>query len=137
MDSLKAKLHLAEANLKSFETLAVERAHQISSLEKDCQVKDERLANMEEACCRKEERTREVDTKMAATAEKLSALQVEKERLTQQVHHSPHDRPALYSIMSPFPFHIPSHTCRWSLVIVRRRRVVPTWHMPRAGLMDC
>lgn len=90
LESLRAKLHLAETNLKSFETLAAERAHQISSLERDCKAREDRLTSLDQASSKKEERLREAEERVAAVTEKLSALKVEKERLIQQVHTHTH-----------------------------------------------
>lgn len=89
VESLKGKLQEAEANAKSFETLATERAHQIASLEREYKVREERLSAVEEASTSKENRIRELETKMATTSERLATLQVEKERLSQQVRHIP------------------------------------------------
>lgn len=85
MEALKAKLHLAESSAKSFETLASERAHQISSLDRECKVREDRLAAMEDSSSNKDSKIRELETKMAASADRVAALQVEKERLSQQV----------------------------------------------------
>lgn len=85
MESLQAKLHLSETNLKSFEALAGERAHQISSLERECKARVDRLAALELSLSSKDAKMREVEEKLAACVEKVSTLQVEKERLTQQV----------------------------------------------------
>lgn len=89
VESLKGKLHLAETNAKSFEALATERAHQITSLERECKVREDRLYAKEEAVSGKDSKVRELETKMAASAERIAALQIEKERLSQQVRHIP------------------------------------------------
>jgi phage shock protein A len=85
VESLKSKLGLAENSAKSFETLAIERAHQITSLERECKVREDRLSTIEVVSNSKESKVRELETKMAASTEMLSALQIEKERLSQQV----------------------------------------------------
>ncbi len=84
-ESLKNKLHVADTNHKSFETLANERAHQIATLEREVKIRDERLAGLEEARATREGNMRELEGKLAVTTDKITQLQVEKERLTQQV----------------------------------------------------
>ena len=131
MEALRGKLHLAETSAKSFEALASERAHQISSLERECKVREERLAAVEEALSNKDAKIGQVETKMAATVEKLSALQVEKERLIQQVR----SHTLYWSIPScPVPFL--SHS-RLSLGSTSCRSRVQQWHRLRAGLTPC
>ena len=85
VEALEAKLCLAEQNLKTFETLAMERAHQISALERECKQYGERVSGIEEVVREKDGKIKEMEGKLTAGTERLSALQVEKERLTQQV----------------------------------------------------
>ena len=89
VESLKGRLHEVEANAKSFETLATERAHQIASLERECKVREERLSAVEAGFSSKEGKVQELETKMATSSERLATLQIEKERLSQQVMHIP------------------------------------------------
>ena len=112
MESLKAKLHLAESSAKSMETLATERAHQISSLERECKVREDRLAAMEETLRGKDVKMSEVEAKMAASAEKVATLQIEKERLSQQVSSHLVFIFLIYTlsqVIIPFPVHYSNH----------------------------
>lgn len=85
VEALTGKLHLAQNSAKSFETLAIERAHQISSLEKEVKVRDGRLSSLEEALSSKNAKISEMEGKMAVSSERMLALQIDKERLSQQV----------------------------------------------------
>lgn len=88
MVSLKGKVEAAEASQRATETLAAERAHQIATLEREVKVREERVAVLEESEGRRESRMRELESKLALSADKITQLQVEKERLTQQVRDS-------------------------------------------------
>lgn len=76
---------MTEANLKSFETLASERAHQLSTIEQSLKQAEERMSLMEKAMQAKEGQLKDIELKYALSTERTAGLQLEKEQLIQQV----------------------------------------------------
>ena len=88
LESIEAQLSMVEKTLKASELEAAQKGHKASSLDKTCQQLQEKTYRLEEYSSGLEKRSKDAEAKLAQVTDKANTLEVEKERLLQQVEHT-------------------------------------------------